>query len=155
MDDMTNLADGHCHLANLSQLMPLEPLLEEAKTRGVTRWLSSALTRAEVRWYLDHPHPEVSFSAGIHPNYDDCDLTLEDVAALCAEPGIWAVGEIGLDRNGPSLEAQKRVLLDQLALAADHGLPVVLHIVGHQQLSFEILTDFPLRYLVHGYAGSV
>jgi len=149
------LVDGHCHLANLSLLLPLEPLLEEAARQGVTRWLSSALTRGEVRYYLNHPRPEISFSAGIHPNYDDCDLSLEDIAALCAENRIWAVGEIGLDRNGPPLHQQERIFIQQLELAAEYGLPVVLHIVGHQQRAYEILGRYHLRQLVHGYAGSL
>lgn len=149
------LTDGHCHLANLSLLMPLEPLLEEAAQRGVTRWLSSALTRGEVRYYLNHPCPGIRFSAGIHPNYDDCDLALADIASLCADQKIWAVGEIGLDRNGPPLPQQERIFIQQLELAAEYNLPVVLHIVGHQQRACEILKEHPLRLLVHGYAGSI
>ncbi|HOG31244.1 MAG TPA: TatD family hydrolase [Candidatus Cloacimonadota bacterium] len=149
------LVDGHCHLANLSLLMPLEPLLEEAARKGVARWLSSALTREEIHYYLDHPRPEISFSAGIHPNYEGCDLVLEDIASLCSENRIWAVGEIGLDRNGPPLPEQEKILTRQLELASDHALPVVLHIVGHQQRAYDILRGFKLRYLVHGYAGSL
>lgn len=149
------LIDGHCHLANLSLLLHLEPLLEEAAQRGVTRWLSSALTREEVRFYLNHPRPEIRFSAGIHPNYDDCDLALADIAALCEDKKIWAVGEVGLDRNGPPLPQQERIFIQQLELASEYNLPVVLHIVGHQQRAYEILKDHPLRYLVHGYAGSI
>ncbi len=154
MPEYQNLVDGHCHLANLSLLLPLEPLLAEAGENGITRWLSSALTKAEVRHYLDHPRPEIHFSAGIHPNYDECDLELEDISALCRDQRIWAVGEIGLDRNGPLLANQETILSQQLELASVHHLPVVLHIVGHQQRAFEILKGFPLRYLVHGYAGS-
>ncbi|MDD4223302.1 MAG: TatD family hydrolase [Candidatus Cloacimonetes bacterium] len=155
MDAANNLTDGHCHLANLSSLLPLEPLLAEANRQGINRWLSSALTRAEVKIYLKQRRPELRFSAGIHPNYDDCDLNLEDIASLCAEPRIWAVGEIGLDRHGPPLPRQEEIFIPQLELAAEHHLPVVLHIVGHQQRAYEILKGFPLRLLVHGYAGSV
>jgi len=147
--------DGHCHLANLSVMMPLKPLLAEAADHGINRYLSSALTRAEVQYHLDHPDPQIIFSAGIHPNYDDCDLTLENIAPLCTFRKIWAVGEIGLDRHGPPLQQQEEILIPQLELAAEHDLTVVLHIVGHQQRAFEILKAFPLRYLVHGYAGSL
>lgn len=147
--------DAHCHLANLSKLMPLEPLLAEAVDFGVTRWLSSALTQTEVQYHLDHPDPRIRFSAGIHPNYDECDLSLENIASFCAEGRIWAVGEIGLDRQGPPLQQQEDILIRQLELAAEHDLPAVLHIVGQQQRAYEILKAWPLKYLVHGYAGSV
>lgn len=149
------LIDGHCHLANLNALLPVEPLLEEASQSGITGWLSSALHKSEVRWYRQRLNPQIKFSAGIHPNFDTCDLELEDIAKLCADKEIWAVGEIGLDRNNPDLEWQKRTLLAQLELAAQYNLPVVLHLIGFQQQAYEILRAFPLRYLVHSYAGSL
>jgi Tat protein secretion system quality control protein TatD with DNase activity len=30
-----NLIDAHCHVANLNQLMPVKPFLEEAKKQGI------------------------------------------------------------------------------------------------------------------------
>lgn len=49
----------------------------------------------------------------------------------------------------------QRGFVEQLELARDYSLPVVLHIVGHQQEAYESLRKHPLRYLMHGYAGSV
>jgi len=149
------LVDAHCHLANLGVQMPLETLLDEAGKHGIKRWLSSALTRSELSRYAEFAFPGMMYSAGVHPNFDECDLAIEDIARLCEEKRIWAVGEIGLDRNGPEIETQKSLLIKQLELAVEHGLPVVLHIVGHQQAAYEILKRYPLRYLVHGYAGSL
>lgn len=149
------LTDAHCHLANLNEVMPLGPLLEDAKQRGITRFLSSALSKSEIAYHREHPRPEILVSAGIHPNFEDCDLELADISALCAEKKIWAVGEIGLDRGNPDLDWQKGILTAQLDLAAEYKLPVVLHIIGFQQQAYEILKEFPLRYLVHSYAGSL
>jgi len=149
------LVDAHCHLANLGVQMPLETLLDEAGKHGIKRWLSSALTRSELSRYAEFAFPGMMYSAGVHPNFDECDLAIEDIARLCEEKRIWAVGEIGLDRNGPEIETQKSLLIKQLELAVEHGLPVVLHIVGHQQAAYEILKRYPLRYLAHGYAGSL
>ncbi|MBW6513767.1 MAG: TatD family hydrolase [Candidatus Syntrophosphaera sp.] len=149
------LTDAHCHLANLNELMPLEPLLEEAKQKGIIRFLSSVLSKSEIAYHIQHPHPEILVSAGIHPNFEDCDLELADISALCEENQIWAVGEIGLDRGNPDLDWQKGVLAAQLDLAAEYKLPVVLHIIGFQQQAYEILKNYPLRYLVHSYAGSL
>ncbi|HPN41300.1 MAG TPA: TatD family hydrolase [Candidatus Cloacimonadota bacterium] len=149
------LIDAHCHLANLNDLMPLGPLLEDAARNRITSFLSSALRKQEVAFYKELSDPRVRFSAGFHPNFDECDLELEDIVKLCDHKDIWAVGEIGLDRNGPDLEFQKDMFQAQLEIALDYELPVVLHIVGHQQEAWELLKQYPLRYLVHGYAGSV
>jgi TatD DNase family protein len=152
------LCDAHCHLANLSQTMPLKPLFAEAQTRGIIHYLSSALTKADLT-----VHPKLQqdcpgtllYSAGIHPSFDECDLSLQDIIALCEKQVIWAIGEIGLDKANPDKEGMTRIFVEQLELANSYPLPVVLHIVGHQQEAFDILRKYPLRYLLHGYAGSL
>ncbi len=149
------LIDAHCHLANLSEIMPLKPLLEEATDHGITAFLSSALRKQEVSVYQKLGDARLHFSAGIHPNFDECDLELEDIRKLCEDKQIWAVGEIGLDRNGPDLAYQIDIFQFQLEVANQFQLPAVLHIVGRQQEAWELLRQYPLRYLVHGYAGSV
>ena len=148
------LIDAHCHLANLNVLRPVEPLLDDARGRGIGLWLSSALSKEEVAWQLSNTRFDLRFSAGIHPNFDECDLELTDIAELCARQSIWAVGEIGLDRNNPDLDWQLAMLTAQLDLAAEHRLPVVLHLIGYQQQAYEILRHYPLKYLIHSYAGS-
>jgi TatD DNase family protein len=150
-----SLIDGHCHLANLNDVLSLEPLLAEARAKGIERFLSSALTKSEIQYHLEHEHQGVLFSAGIHPNFDDCDLELCEIKQLCDNRQIWAVGEIGLDRYNPDLDWQKDILIRQLEQAAEHSLPVVLHLIGFQQQAYEILKRFPLKYLVHSYAGSL
>ena len=148
------LIDAHCHLANLSNVLPLQPLLDEAASRGITSYLSSALRRSETDIYRSLKDLRIRFSAGIHPNFDECDLNLEDIHKLCDNNDIWAVGEIGLDRNGPDLNFQGELFQAQLEIAMQYKLPVVLHIVGRQQEAWELISQYPLRYLVHGYAGS-
>jgi len=150
-----NLVDGHCHLASLNQIIPVESLLKEANEAGITHFLSSALSKEEIAFYRQYPLPGVLFSAGIHPHYAECDLELKDIEEVCAEKCIWAVGEIGLDRYGKDIERQKQLLSQQLELAKQYQLPLVLHIVGYQQQAYELLKLYPLVYLVHGYAGSL
>lgn len=149
------LIDAHCHLANLNDLLPLQPLMDEASSHGIRAWLSSALRRSEVSFYQKLGDARIHFSAGIHPNFDECDLELSDIIDLGDHKDIWAVGEIGLDRNGPDLAFQKDMFQAQLEIALDFKLPAVLHIVGYQQEAWELMRQYPLRYLVHGYAGSL
>ena len=81
-----------------------------------------------------------SYALGIHPLYvkqaDDDDLARLD-AALTAQrddPRLVAVGEIGLDYFVPELcasplrERQEFFYVEQLKLARQHGLPVILHV---------------------------
>ncbi len=149
------LIDAHCHLANLAEVMPLEPLLKEASDQGISYFLSSVLRKSEAQWHEAHHNPRIIYSAGIHPNFEECDLDLDYLTALAEQKKLWAIGEIGLDRNNPELAWQKDILIKQLDLAQHYKLPVVLHLVGLQSQAFSILKSYPLRYLVHGYAGSV
>jgi Tat protein secretion system quality control protein TatD with DNase activity len=47
------------------------------------------------------------------------------------------------------------MLAEQCRIASEVQLPVSLHIVGYQANAYTLLKQFPLRYMVHGYAGSV
>ncbi len=148
--------DAHCHLADLSHVMTIPDLVKEAADHDITRFLSSALRKEDLAWYESNADdPTILYSAGIHPFFDPCDLEYGDIARLCQEAKIWAIGEIGLDKGNPEYAVMKTNFVKQLDLAMDHRLPVVLHIVGYQQEAYDILKAYPLRYLFHGYAGSI
>ncbi|MDD2227965.1 MAG: TatD family hydrolase [Candidatus Cloacimonetes bacterium] len=149
-----SLIDAHCHLANLAEILDIAPLLAEAEAKGISRFISAVLRKSEIAWHLQHPDPRIIYSAGIHPNFDACDLNLHDIKELCDNKSIWAIGEIGLDNGNPEIAVQRKELVQQLDLAADYRLPVVLHIVGHHEEAYKTLKQYPLHYLVHGYAGS-
>ncbi len=152
------ICDAHCHLANLAEIMPLQALFEDADEQGITHFLSSALRKSELEYYKEHTDEALSkllYSAGIHPFFEACDLEYADLEELCQRNLIWAIGEIGLDRGNPEYAVMEDLFVRQLDLAMDYRLPVVLHIVGHQQQAFEILRSYPLKLLIHGYAGSL
>ncbi|MCB5253177.1 MAG: TatD family hydrolase [Candidatus Cloacimonadaceae bacterium] len=153
-----NICDAHCHLANLAEIMPLQPLLDAAAEQNITHFLSSALRKNELDCYqklTQRTGSKVLYSAGIHPFFEACDLEFADLETLCKQAALWAIGEIGLDRGNPEYAVMKDIFVRQLEMAMDYRLPVVLHIVGYQQQAFDILRSYPIRYLIHGYAGSL
>ncbi|MFZ5601178.1 MAG: TatD family hydrolase [Pseudomonadota bacterium] len=70
-------------------------------------------------------------TAGVHPHYakEWSDQHREEMLALTRHDRVVAIGETGLDynRNLSPPEQQRRVFEQQLALAADTGLPLFLH----------------------------
>lgn len=92
-------------------------------------------------------------TAGIHP-WDAEGRNAVELLPL--SPDVQAIGETGLDFvRGASPSEQVRVLREQLALAAEKGLPVVLHCVRAFEPLMTELRGRDLRaVLFHGFIGS-
>ncbi len=71
-------------------------------------------------------------------------------------PQIEAIGEVGLDFSREVDPAvQERLFCEQLHLAQDAGLPVVIHSVRSFERVMTILSDYSLRAVIfHGFIGS-
>ncbi len=108
--------------------------MERAKDAGVERILDPGvdLVTSQAAVNLAETHPEVFAAVGVHPNdaltWDDD--TPDKLRELAKHPKVAAIGEIGLDyyRNQTPHDIQKRVFRQQLNLAAEAGLPVVIHV---------------------------
>jgi len=110
-------------------------------------------SRIAVR--LAESDPRLRAIVGIHPS--DCaswtSETRAEIAALTAHPAVIAIGEIGLDtyRGATNLEEQERVCRDQVALAREAGLPVVLHCRPSDNTDF--IVDTLLDWLIADHAA--
>ncbi len=128
-----NFADTHCHL-NLEQFDADRPdVLARARARGVSPILIPGLTLTSSRQILQltETTPHLYAAVGVHPN-DARTWTTDTLSALrplADHPRAVAIGEIGLDYywDAAPPARQKDILQAQLQLAAEKGLPVVLH----------------------------
>jgi len=127
------LADTHCHLDFNTFGSDRSEVVERARQAGVERILDPGIdletSRAVVR--LADIYPEVYASVGVHPNsattWDANSLV--ELRNLAVHPKVVAIGEIGLDyyRQHAPHDLQQQVFRQQLDLAAELGLPVVIH----------------------------
>ncbi|MCS7040241.1 MAG: TatD family hydrolase, partial [Caldilineales bacterium] len=145
------LTDTHCHLTAAQFDADRDEVIARAQAAGVARMVTigTNLADAEAVVALAARHPSVHAAVGIHPN-EAADLPLdwlERVRALAGRPRVVAIGEIGLDyywQRAPET-VQKSVLRQQLDLAAELGLPVIIHDrEAHDDLRAE-LRDWALR----------
>ena len=96
-------------------------------------------------------------SVGIHPWYlDDAENQLDLLRKAIENKQVVAIGESGLDKlKGPSMELQKVVFKEQMAMAEEHGLPLVIHCVKASnelvQLKRQTHPDQP--WIIHGFRG--
>lgn len=128
--------DVHCHLTgdDFDGVGGVEQVIARASENGVSRMICSGydLASSQEAKALAERFDNVYFCAGFHPSelnkYTDGDL--EKIKTLCAHEKCVAVGEIGLDyhfEDNPPDEVQRIMFLEQLLLADELGLPVVIH----------------------------
>ncbi|MBI4341039.1 MAG: TatD family hydrolase, partial [Candidatus Omnitrophica bacterium] len=126
--------DTHCHLDMEPLASSVEVVLERARAAGVRRCVSigTSVEASQANVALAKRYPEMVASAvGVHPNDADgvTDADLADIDALAAQPGVVAIGEIGLDyyRQRAQPANQDRALRAFLAIAHRRNLPVLIH----------------------------
>jgi TatD DNase family protein len=141
--------DSHCHLDDERFAADLDAVLERASAAGVTRILTIGtgdgppeIDRA-VR--LAERYEQIYASIGVHPQDASkfTPQTLDDLRALAAHPKVIAYGEIGLDYHYDSSprEIQREVLIAQLKLAGEVGLPITIHTRDAWEDTMSILRD--------------
>lgn len=128
------LTDTHCHL-DFEKFDPdRAAMLDRAEAAGVIRMLVPGIHVASSRGVvaLSERDPRLCAAIGIHPTdaltWDNASLpALRELAASSMK--VVAIGEIGLDYYWEAAphDLQQRVLREQLALASELDLPVVLH----------------------------
>jgi len=128
------LTDTHCHL-DLHQFdEDREAVIERAKTAGLVRILIPALsvTSSLSLLKLADSHPMLFAAIGVQPNesltWDNASIPA--IRELAVNPKVVAIGEIGLDYYWDSAphDHQQRIFREQLDLAAELELPVVIHL---------------------------
>ena len=156
------LFDTHAHYDD-SQFDPdREALLAGLPAQGVGLVVNPGCDTASSRSAaeLADRYPFLYAAVGIHP--ENCGAytgqELEDIRALAGEPKVVAVGEIGLDyywEENPPRELQRRVFRDQMALAGELDLPVIVHDREAHADAMAVVREFPgVRGVFHCFSGS-
>lgn len=144
---MPPMIDTHCHLDDHQFVKDLDQVLQRSREANVTRWV--LIGYDPVRWdlaiELAANHKGMSHTLGVHPACaqewnDDIALRLRDLLVSSRARGI---GEAGLDfyRDNAPFDIQARAFADQLELAVELGLPLVIHMRAAEDEILGILSD--------------
>lgn len=163
------LIDSHCHLDAAEFGGDVIALASRAADAGVTHLLIPAveLSNFDTVRVLAHRLPGAAYALGIHPIYvpqaNESDLAAlrEQVAQSMTDERFVAIGEIGLDFFIPELskgslrDKQEYFYVEQLKIARDAGLPVVLHVRRSQDTLLKHLRRIRVSGgLAHAFNGS-
>jgi len=155
--------DTHCHLDAAEFDADRDEVVERSRAAGVAMWVMPAggLDDAESARQTAARHG-AAYAIGMHPLWldgtqaGDLDRMREMVGAACADPRFVAVGEIGIDLvEGGSIERQEAFYRDQLRIARDLDLPVIVHVRQSADLLLKYLRRIEVPGgIVHAWNGS-
>jgi TatD DNase family protein len=139
--------DSHCHL----EMEDFETDRADVVNRSVQEGLTFILTVGTEEKYfakvveIVDTYPCVYGALGIHPhNGKEYTADMRKRLASCLQYSkIVALGEIGLDffRNHSPREAQVRAFEEQIALAKELNLPIIVHSRDSKKETLSILKD--------------
>jgi len=149
------LVDSHCHLQDPQFDADRDDALERARQAGVSAFVVVG-TDLDSSWRavdLADSHSDLFAVVGVHPHNAGAlnGRAMGALRRLADSPKVVAIGEIGLDyyrRRAPP-EAQLAAFRQQLELARELRLPVVIHSRSADEETFDILAAYGEQALPH------
>ena len=159
------ITDTHTHLYSEAFDEDREQMMQRALDAGVTRFFVPAIdsTYTEGMLTLEKNYPNnVFLMTGLHPTHvkDNYNEELDHVVDMVDKHKFYAVGEIGIDLywDKSTLSIQQDAFRQQIQLAKQHELPIVIHCRDAFDEVFQILEEEKadnLYGIFHCFTGSL
>jgi TatD DNase family protein len=153
--------DTHCHLDAAEFGCRQSEIICQAHASGVGRLVIPAIERANFSTVqsLCEQYPGCNPAYGIHPMYVHraTPADIDELARYLSQPNTVAVGEIGLDFYVADYDQAKQefYFIEQLKLAREFNLPVLLHIRRAQDRALKYLRQIRVQGgIAHAFNGS-
>lgn len=151
--------DTHAHYDDDRFSEIEEELFESLPRHGVGKIVTCGCDGVSSQKALDlaDKYPFCYAAVGIHPGNIDSNTPLEEISNLAKSKSCVAIGEIGLDYYWvqDNKEAQKQIFEEQIKLAKELNLPVIVHDREAHADTLEILKKYKPKGVVHSFSGSV
>lgn len=159
------ITDTHTHLYSEAFDEDRDQMMQRALDAGISRFFVPAIdsTYSQSMLALEKDYPDnVFLMAGLHPTHvkDNYNEELEHVVDMLDKHKFYAVGEIGIDLywDKSTLLIQQVAFKQQIKLAKQHELPIVIHCRDAFDEVFEILEEEKadnLYGIFHCFTGSL
>lgn len=136
--------DTHCHLDD-TRGAELDDVINGATAAGVATMITIGCDAASSQAAIDIAgrFANVLATVGLHPH--EARHGVETIVPLLKTPGIAAIGECGLDYHydHSPRDEQRHAFAAQIELAAEGGLPLVIHTREAWDETFDVLDGCP------------
>lgn len=158
---MNNIFDTHAHYADRAFDEDRYELLDKLPEMGVKYVMlaSSSVEDTAENAAIAQKYGYIYAASGVHPeSVDENPENYLDIVRETAlsSPKIKAIGEIGLDYHydGYSREKQLKLFEEQLILAKELDLPVIIHSRDACEDTLNMLKKHRPKGVVHCFSGS-
>lgn len=135
--------DSHMHVNSqvlenkdrFIQAINNNPLIDKVINVGLD------LTSSKETVDIAQVNPKFYSAVGIHPLYTKSD-NLNSLYDLASNEKVVAIGEIGLDNTKDNLEEQIKYLVEQILIANQLHLPVIIHSNNYNKLIISIFENY-------------
>lgn len=154
--------DTHCHLDDeryrgKNDLGGTRGVLHSARVAGVDTFITVGCDRESSLTAIEcaSVHPDVWASVGLHPH--EASHGAASIADVIESPRVVAVGEAGLDYyyDHSPRDVQRTAFAEQIQLAVQHSLPLIIHTRDAWDDTFDILRSetHPPAIVFHCFTG--
>ena len=130
--------DSHAHYNDEKFEIDRDEVISSVKAEGITRLVSAgySVEASKFSEKLSEKHEFIYYSCGISPNdipqtEDELWKKLEEIKKIANQKHekLVAIGEIGLDYywNKENMDLQKLAFIEQIKLANELELPIIIH----------------------------
>lgn len=150
--------DSHAHYddGRFDEILP--ELLPELYQKGVEKIINCACDFESCKkcLQLSEKYKIIYSAVGIHPCNVNSGTTILDIKNFAKHKKCVAIGEIGLDYywQQDNKELQKQIFEEQLLLAKELNLPVIVHDRDAHADVLEILKKHKPKGVIHSFSGS-
>src|SRR2546428_10246231 len=141
------LIDSHCHIDDPRFDADREAMIQRARDAGISHFVTIGcdLETSRAAVALAEGHPFISATVGVHPHEVKHikEGWYAELRALAKSERVVAYGEIGLDYHydHSPREVQRQRFREQVQLARELGLPIVIHTREAQEDTIAILQE--------------
>lgn len=156
-----NIFDTHSHYADSAFDVDRDELLAALPDKGVrfAALAGSSMQDSAENVALAQKYGYIYAAVGVHP--ESVDETPSDYREKLTElvkssEKVRAIGEIGLDYHYENYDRDKQILFfrQQLELARELSLPVIVHSRNASEDTLDILKEYRPAGVVHCFSGS-
>ena len=157
------LIDTHCHL-NKEYYEDIENVIKRAKDNNIKYIIVSSFNPNDWQENIDlsDKYENIYLNISLHPEIGNEDIDykiyLKKMKNIIKNnKKIIAIGEIGLDYHyeNTNKEKQKELFVEQIKLAEEFNLPIVIHTRDATKDTIETLKSFNVKGIIHCFSGSI